>query len=113
MSPLKIIEIVLDYYKISIDEMTARVRKGESIKPVHIAMYFLESYTTLSLLAIAKLFNRQNHSTTINAIKSVNNQIDTDKNYRLEIAEIDFKIKNYDNLKMNTEIFMENDFYKN
>ena len=111
-----IIQIVANYYQIE-DELIFGERKWEDqVRPRHIAMYFCREYTALSLTAIAKIFNRT-HATVINAMKSVNNQVETSGKYKFQFDEIEniikHEIKNIENEKLIEEYtnFQENDCY--
>ena len=111
-----IIKEVCDYYHVTIEEMKYRSRLRELVKVRQLIMFFCRKYTILSSEAIGKLINRD-HSTVLSGIKNVQDQFDTDKNYRMQFNELNEKIKNSilreeekDDL-INQEIFQENDFY--
>jgi chromosomal replication initiator protein len=57
------------------------------------AMYFAKNHTNLSLKAIGYHFGKRDHTTVLHAIESVNNMIDTDKEFKNGIAELQKRLK--------------------
>lgn len=117
LTPRTIIQEVADYYKMPLDDIYCIRQRKDNIKSKHIAIYFLKKYTKMLLAAIGGEFpgrtGRLDHASISHALKSVQNQIDTDKIYRKEIEEIESKIRLYANDKVQVveSDFMENDFY--
>jgi len=118
---------VSDYYDLSIEEIISTCQDGECIKSRHIIMYFYKECLRLSLSNIGKYFQGRtgpkDHATVLSAIKSVKNQMDTNRIYFSEIKNLEDKFE--DILKMDEpkvtgetgddlkgECFMENDCYQ-
>lgn len=84
--------------------------------PRHLAIYFIRENTNLSYREIGAYFNRD-HATVIHAIKSVNNQVETDRYYKDVFDEIKLFIKQEQvkeaviNEVVQNEVIQENDFY--
>ena len=120
-----IIKTVARHYHLEIGMITCPMRFREYIKAKHIAMYFCRKYTNLSLAQIGKKFRSKfpnftlDHSTVTYAVYSVNDQIDCCSDYREEIYEINRKLRtkskrHIEEIKIvDSEVYMENDFYKN
>lgn len=82
----RIIELVCEHYGLHEEELRSPTRKRETVFPRHLCMYLMHRKTNLSLRKIAAIFGREDHSTTINAIHSIQNYIDTNSlNRRQEI----------------------------
>ena len=79
---------VADYFKVSIEAMESRTRKGKVIEAKHIAIYCLRLFTKMSFREIDREFNLKQHETLIHAIRSVNNQSDTYPLYRNQLKKI-------------------------
>lgn len=88
MTQTEIIKEVSKYYGITLHVMRTSSRKAEIIKAKHIAMYMLRLLNGYTFQQIADIFWINNHSSVISAIKSVNNQMDTNYDYKSEIEEL-------------------------
>ena len=117
MTPEKIIEIVADYFHVDKDMLRVKNRNAEFVKPRHIAMYLCKYNTELSFREIGKSFNKD-HASVIHAIKSVENQIETNRKYRevfdeieLHVIQEEYKEKIYSEI-VKSEVYQENDFYQ-
>jgi len=118
-----IISIVADYFHLTIDEVKSHRRLKEYVRARHIAMYFCQRYTMLSDRNIGSYFRvngkAKDHSTVFYSTKKVGELRDIYPKYRNFINEIDIKLKkeveNYEeDLKVDeSEVFQENDYYKN
>lgn len=102
-----IVETIANHFNISERILRARTRKGEIIIARHLCMYFCRELTSLSLSEIGLIFNRD-HATVLSAVKSVNNQKDTDRKYLRLCEELCEKITG---VYKEDDIFMSNDFY--
>ena len=67
-----ILEVVADYFQISIADMKSKSRKKESVYPRQLAMYLAKEYTDLPLKSIGYHFGGRDHSTVIHSIQSIN-----------------------------------------
>jgi len=84
----KIINRVASYYKLSIWQLNCKSRKSELLECRHVIFYLMrESFPKLSLKKIGQMLSRD-HSTVLNAIKNVNNWLETDKDFKAKMAEI-------------------------
>jgi chromosomal replication initiator protein len=64
-------------------------RKREIVQARQIAMYFAKKYTKDSLTNIGNVIGKRNHATVLHACKTVQDLIETDKNFRRTIEEIE------------------------
>ncbi len=86
-------KVVCDYYKIPLEQMQGRTRKREIVQARQISMYFSKNLTKASLASIGSCIGGKDHATVLHACKTVNNLIDTDKQFRSQIQEIEKKLK--------------------
>ena len=56
-------------------------------------MYFSKNLTKSSLASIGAQIGGKDHATVLHACKTVNNLIETDKSFRMQIEEIEKKLK--------------------
>ena len=110
---------VASYYHVTMDDIYCMRRKEENIKYKHITMYFMRHFLKQSLALIGGEFpgrnGRMDHASVSSALKSVQNQYDTNRIYRKEIDEITqrLEILIQDQKVIKEDIYMENDFYTN
>jgi len=86
-------KVVCDYYKIPLDQMLGKTRKREIVQARQVSMYFSKSLTKSSLATIGSRIGGKDHATVLHACKTVNNLIDTDKQFRNQIHEIEKKLR--------------------
>lgn len=83
-----IIEIVLNHFKLTFNQVLEKNRRFEVRYPRQIIMYFLLKNTSMTFNAIGKLFNRD-HSTVIHSVNTIQNLIDTEDKKRFEIRSLE------------------------
>lgn len=83
----RIQKLVCEYFGIGQHRLNEKTKKREVVQVRQIAMYLCRDldYTHK---AIGLQFGGRDHSTVVHAIKSVNNLIETDTNYRNRVTEI-------------------------
>jgi chromosomal replication initiator protein len=86
-------KIVCDYFNMPIDSLQSKTRKREVVQARQIAMYFSKSLTKSSLASIGSQIGNKDHATVLHACKTVNNLIDTDKHFRIDVEEIEKRLK--------------------
>lgn len=86
-------KIVSDYFSIPVDVINSKTRKREIVQARQIAMYFSKKYTKSSLATIGIHCGNKDHATVLHACRTVNNLLDTDKQFRSYVGEIEKKIK--------------------
>ncbi len=82
-------KIVCDYFKVSINLVNSSTRKREIVQARQLAMFFAKKHTKASLQNIGIHCGNKDHATVLYACKTVNNLIDTDKQFRKCVEEID------------------------
>ncbi|MFO8232879.1 MAG: chromosomal replication initiator protein DnaA [Longimonas sp.] len=85
--------IVCESLDINEDLIRAKTRKREVVRARQIAMYFCKEVTQHSLKTIGLHFGGRDHSTVIHAVKTVEDQVDTDSQFRDMVDQIGRKIE--------------------
>lgn len=86
-------KVVCNYYDIGIDALQSKTRKREIVQARQVAMYFSKNLTKSSLATIGAQIGGKDHATVLHACKTVNNLIDTDKQFKNQIEDIEKKLK--------------------
>jgi chromosomal replication initiator protein len=86
-------KVVCNYFNIPVDQIQSKTRKREIVQARQVAMFFSKNLTKSSLATIGSQIGGKDHATVLHACKTVNNLIDTDKRFRLQIDEIEKKLK--------------------
>lgn len=82
---------VCKYFNLPVEMLQSNTRKREVVQARQIAMFFSKSLTKSSLAVIGAQIGDKDHATVLHACKTVNNLIDTDKRFRMQIEEIEKK----------------------
>ncbi len=86
-------QIVCEYFGLAVDSLQSKTRKREIVQARQVAMYFSKSLTNSSLSTIGSKIGKKDHATVLHACKTVNNLIETDKDFKNQIKEIEAQIK--------------------
>ena len=73
--------------------MLSRSRKREHVQPRQISMFFHKKLTKLSLAEIGRQTGNFDHATALSGIRTINNLIATDKDFKRQIEEIEILLK--------------------
>ena len=112
-SQIEIVEnIICDYFIISSESLIDRSRKRNIIEARQIFHYFMRNYTNFSFKSIGEYKNIGFDFNTIrHSIITVNNRIDTEKEYREKIELLDSMIK--DRIEIECFQTLADNSYKN
>lgn len=86
-------KIICDYFNLPLDLLNSKTRKREIVQARQLAMFFAKKHTKSSLATIGLHCGNKDHATVLHACRTVTNLIETDKNFRGFVDEIDKKIK--------------------
>jgi chromosomal replication initiator protein len=86
-------KVVCSYYNIHPDMLQQNTRKREIVQARQIAMYFSKNLTKSSLTVIGMQIGGKDHATVLHAYRTVKNLIETDKNFRHQVEEIERKLR--------------------
>lgn len=81
-------KVVCNYFNVPLEMLQSNTRKREIVQTRQIAMYFAKNLTKLSCAAIGFQIGDKDHATVHHAYKTVNNLLDTDKRFKIQIDEI-------------------------
>ncbi|MDR3057617.1 MAG: chromosomal replication initiator protein DnaA [Dysgonomonas sp.] len=85
--------VVCDFYNIKCELIHTASRKRQIVQARQVTMYLSKNYTEMSLAQIGSLIGKKNHATVLHACRTVKEQMEVDKVFREEIAEIEKKLK--------------------
>lgn len=86
-------KIVCDYFGINIDLLNSKTRKREIVQARQLSMFFAKKLTKASLASIGMHCGKKDHATVLHACRTVNNLIETDKQFKLYVDDLEKKIK--------------------
>ena len=86
-------QTVCDYFGLELDILHSKTRKREIVQARQIAMYFSKSMTNSSLATIGAKIGKKDHATVLHACKAVNNLLETNRDFKSQVKEIEAQIK--------------------
>ena len=89
----KIVNIVSNYFNVNLNQENDGCRKRVYVIARQVSMYFAKQLTKHSLASIGKKIGNKDHATVLYAVKTINNIIATDRKFKAQIKEIEFKLK--------------------
>ena len=89
----KIKIVVAEYYNISPNELSSKVRTSKIAMARHIAMYLCRTLLTSSLSQIGNEFGGRDHTTVINGIEKVEKMLKNNEDYLIAIEELKSRLK--------------------
>jgi len=92
-----IIASVIDVYNISHQKLILRTRKREIVEARQIASYLIKNSVNISLNDVGSLLGGFGHSNVLHSIKTVENLLQTDKQFKYRYNQIILKL-----LKLNS-----------
>ena len=93
ITPQVIRETVAEFYSISADSLNSQRRDRQIVMPRQIAMYLCHSMLGLPYKRISVLFDRNDHTTAINACKKIGDMISDDPTFASVIEDIKKRMK--------------------
>jgi chromosomal replication initiator protein len=86
-------KVVCDYFSIPVDMINSKTRKREIVQARQLAMFFSKRMTKSSLASIGLHCGNKDHATVLHACRTVNNLMDTDKQFKTYVDELEKKIR--------------------
>jgi len=86
-------KLVCEYFEVPVEMVKSKTRKREIVQARQISMYLAKSHTKSSLKSIGHFFGGRDHSTVIYACQTVQDLIDTDKQFKAYVQDILKKLK--------------------
>lgn len=85
-------KVVSDYFKLDIDTLCSKSRKRHIVQARQLAMFFAKKYTKASLANIGSQIGDRDHATVLHACKTVDNLLETDKEFKTFYDDINKKL---------------------
>ncbi len=86
-------KVVCDYFDMPLEAINSKTRKREIVQARQLAMFFSKKHTKNSLATIGLHCGNKDHATVLHACRTVNNLVETDKQFRVYVEEINKKLK--------------------
>lgn len=86
-------KIVCDYFSLPVEIINSKTRKREIVQARQLAMYFSKKHTKSSLATIGLHCGNKDHATVLHACRTINNLVETDKQFKQYVEDLDKKIK--------------------
>jgi len=86
-------KVICDYFGITLDMINSKTRKREIVQARQMAMFFSKKHTKNSLASIGLQCGNKDHATVLHACRTVNNLMETDRQFKAHIEEIDKKLR--------------------
>jgi chromosomal replication initiator protein len=86
-------KVICEYFNIPVESINSKTRKREIVQARQLSMYFSKKHTKSSLASIGQQCGNKDHATVLHACRTVNNLVETDKQFRLFVEDLDKKIK--------------------
>ena len=85
----KIVKTVAEYYNVDVNTINTKSRKREIVLVRQTAMFLAKKHLDLSTSKIGQQIGRRDHATVLHACKTISNLLDTNKQFRSEMNEIE------------------------
>ena len=84
---------VCEYFNVLPDKLIEKTRKRAVVQARQLSMYLAKNFTKNSLKVIGRHFGGRDHSTVIHSCQAVKDLMDTDKDFKESVAELEKKIQ--------------------
>lgn len=80
--------VVSDYFQMDVTTLQSKTRKRHIVQARQLAMFFAKKYTKASLASIGSQIGKRDHATVLHACKTVDNLVETDKQFRQYVEDL-------------------------
>ena len=84
-------QIIADYFNLDIESLHSKTRKRNVVEARQLAMFFSKKYTKSSLSTIGSQIGQRDHATVLHACKTVENLIETDREFKKYVSDLETK----------------------
>jgi chromosomal replication initiator protein len=85
-------KVVSDYFQLDTETLKSKTRKRHIVQARQLAMYFSKKFTKASLANIGAQIGDRDHATVLHAVKTVDNLVSTDKQFKKFVEDINKKL---------------------
>jgi len=93
VTPNDIISKVSDVYSISVEDIISKSRQSKIVTPRFVAMYLTRKLTDMTTTDIGKQFGHRDHSTVVNAINKIEEDMKNDPDFKEQIEELKVELR--------------------
>lgn len=84
-------KVVSDYFQMDTETLRSKTRKRNIVQARQLAMFFAKKYTKSSLASIGSQIGDRDHATVLHACKTIDNLLETDKEFKKYHDDINLK----------------------
>jgi len=84
--------VVSKYFQMDVEALHSKTRRRHVVQARQLAMFFAKKYTTHSLQNIGLQIGKRDHATVLHACRTVGNLVETDKQFRKFVEDINKKL---------------------
>ena len=92
ITPALIINVVAEHFGVRPEDITSKKRNSEYVLPRHVVMYLCRRLTETSLISVAKILGKKDHTTVINGVEKISAEVERNEELRNKIDIIIKKI---------------------
>ena len=89
----QIIECTCEHCHIRQEDVYGKSRKANIVVARQLSMYFAQQLTKLTTSKIGTLVGNRNHATVIHSVRTIENRMKTDQEFRKDVQELENKLK--------------------
>lgn len=93
VTPNDIIARISDLYNISVEDIISKSRQSKIVTPRFVAMYLTRKLTDMTTTDIGKQFGHRDHSTVVNAINKIEEDMKNDTDFKEQIEELKIELR--------------------
>lgn len=87
-------KLVADHYKVRIPDLKSKTRTKPLVVARQVAMFLVKKHLDRSLVDIGRSFGGKDHTTVMNALRRIEDQLNKDSEIKRDIDELDGRIHN-------------------
>lgn len=87
-------KLVADHYKVRLPDMKSKTRTKPLVVARQVAMYLVKKHLDKSLVDIGRSFGGKDHTTVMNALRRIDDQLNKDSEIKRDIEELEGRIHN-------------------
>ena len=92
VSEQKILSTVSQYYNVSVNQLTGKIKVANIVNARHIAIYLIKTLLDLPFKKIGKLFSNRDHSTIMHSVEKVEKMLKDDEATQIAIDQLKKRI---------------------
>lgn len=87
-------KLVADHYKVRLPDLKAKTRTKPLVTARQVAMFLIKKHLDKSLVDIGRSFGGRDHTTVMNALSRIKDQLNKDSEIKRDIEDLDSRIHN-------------------